>query len=136
MKTQRERVMRYVETEYGSEPEYLWEKYPDYAVCRHPGSRKWFAVFMRVQAEKLGLTGAARVEIMDIKCSPVMIGALLTQKGYLPAYHMNKDGWITVVLDDTVADDEILPLLEFSYDSVAPKGKRRASGDDSKEASQ
>ena len=52
-----------------------------------------------------------------------MTGSLLSQKGFLPAYHMNKNYWISILLNDSVPDSEILPLLELSYDSVAPKRK-------------
>jgi predicted DNA-binding protein (MmcQ/YjbR family) len=38
---------------------------------------------------------------------------------------MNKNHWISVVLDDSVSDSQITPLLELSYDSVAPKCKKQ-----------
>ena len=80
---------------------------------------------MRVLPEKLGLTGEEAFDVMDIKCSTIMIGSLLSTKGFLPAYHMNKNHWISIVLDDSVPDDQILPLLELSYDSVAPKRRKK-----------
>ncbi len=58
---------------------------------------------------------------MDVKCDPLMVGSLLAQDGCLPAYHMSKDAWISILLDGTVPDDQIFPLLELSYDSVAPR---------------
>ena len=80
---------------------------------------------MRVLPEKLGLVGEDALDVMDIKCSTIMIGSLLSTKGFLPAYHMNKNHWISVVLNDSVPDSQITPLLELSYDSVAPKRKKR-----------
>ena len=62
---------------------------------------------------------------MDIKCSTIMIGSLLSIKGFLPAYHMNKNHWISILLNDSVSDDQIIPLLELSYDSVAPKRRKK-----------
>ena len=38
---------------------------------------------------------------------------------------MNKNYWISILLNNTVPDSQITPLLELSYDSVAPKRKRR-----------
>ena len=38
---------------------------------------------------------------------------------------MNKDHWISILLDGSVPDDQILPLLEWSYYSAAPKPRRR-----------
>ena len=64
---------------------------------------------------------------MNVKCSTIMIGSLLSTKGFLPAYHMNKNHWISIVLDNSVPDDQITPLLELSYDSVAPKRRTKRS---------
>ena len=80
---------------------------------------------MRVLPEKLGLAGEEALDVMDIRCSTIMIGSLLSTKGFLPAYHMNKNHWISVVLDNSVPDDQITPLLELSYDSVAPKRRKK-----------
>ena len=38
---------------------------------------------------------------------------------------MNKNHWISIVLDNSVPDDQITPLLELSYDSVAPKRRKK-----------
>ena len=62
---------------------------------------------------------------MNVKCSTIMIGSLLSTKGFFLAYHMNKNHWISIVLDNSVSDDQIIPLLELSYDSVAPKRRKK-----------
>lgn len=122
---QRERLFQHIEDFYGTEPEYLWAKYPDYAVFRHAASRKWYAVVMGLSENKLGLPGDGYVDILDIKCDPVLIGSLLAEEGFLPAYHMNKNSWITILLNGTVPDGRIFPLLEWSFDSVSPKRRRK-----------
>lgn len=123
--SQRERIMRYMQDTYGTEAEYLWADSPDSAVFRHPASRKWYAIMMGVLPERLGLSGEQALDVMNVKCSTIMIGSLLSTKGFLPAYHMNKNHWISIVLDNSIPDDQITPLLELSYDSVAPKRKKR-----------
>lgn len=122
--SQRERVMQYAQDRYGAEPEYLWAKYPNYAVFRQPASRKWFAAIMDIPRNRLGFEGDDPVDVMDLKCGPLMVGSLLAQDGFLPAYHMSKSSWISVLLNETVPDEQIYPLLELSYDSVAPKIKK------------
>ena len=123
--SQRERITQYMQDTYGTEAEYLWADSPGNAIFRHPASKKWYAALMHVLPEKLGLTGEDALDVMDIKCSTIMIGSLLPTKGFLPAYHMNKNHWISVVLDDSVSDSQITPLLELSSDSVAPKCKKQ-----------
>ena len=123
--SQRERIMRYMQDTYGTEAEYLWADSPDSAVFRHPASRKWYAIIMGVLPERLGLSGEQVLYVMNVKCSTIMIGSLLSTKGFLPAYHMNKNHWISIVLDGSISDDQIIPLLELSYDSVAPKRRKK-----------
>ena len=123
--SQRERITQYIQEAFGTEAEYLWADSPGNAVFRHPASKKWYAAMMRVLPEKLGLPSGEALDIMDIKCDTIMIGSLLSTEGFFPAYHMNKNHWISIVLDGSVSDDQIIPLLELSYDSVAPKRRKK-----------
>ena len=123
--SQRERITQYIQATYGTQAEYLWADSPGNAIFRHPASKKWYAALMRVLPEKLGLAGEKALDVMDIRCSTIMIGSLLSTKGFLPAYHMNKNHWISIILDNSVSDNQITPLLELSYDSVAPKRRKK-----------
>ena len=116
-KSDREAVLRYAEDTYGTTPEYLWKRTPNYAVLRNQANRKWYGAIIDIPRKTLGLTGEGIVDILDIKCSPVMIGSLLEQEGYLPAYHMNR----------TVPLEGILPLVDLSYQLTEPK-LRKAKG--------
>ena len=44
-----------------------------------------------------------------------MIGSLRSKSGYFPAYHMNKEKWLSIALDGSVHEDEIKDLLDMSY---------------------
>lgn len=123
--SQRGRITQYIQDTFGTEAEYLWADSPGNAVFRHPASKKWYAAMMRVLLEKLGLPSGEAFDIMDIKCDTIMIGSLLSTEGFFPAYHMNKNHWISIVLDGSVSDDQIIPLLELSYNSVAPKRRKK-----------
>lgn len=116
--------MNYIQDRYAVEPEHLWARYPNYAVFRQPANRKWFAAIMDVAKKSLDLTGDGTTDVMDLKCGPMLVGSLLAQDGFRPAYHMSKSSWISVLLDETVPDEQIFPLIELSYDSVAPKRRK------------
>ncbi len=122
MQTSREMILQYAKERYGTEPEYLWAKFPNYAVLRQRELGKWYAIIMDVPGKKLGLDTAAHVDILDIKCDPLLIGSLRESRGFLPAYHMNKDKWIALLLDGSVPQDQVLKLLDLSYD-ITKKGK-------------
>lgn len=111
----REGILRWARQEYGAEPAYLWARYPSYAVLRQEGSGKWFAVVMHVPKHKLGLEGVACVDILNVKCDPLLVGALRQQPGILPAYHMSKSSWNSILLDGAVPDEDIKSLIDLSF---------------------
>ena len=111
----REEIILYVNDKYNTIPEYSWEKYPLYAVLKHRNN-KWYGIIMNVTKDKLGLDGKDEVDILDIKCPPDMIGGLRLSKGFFSAYHMNKEHWITVLLDGSVETEKIKQLIDLSYD--------------------
>lgn len=111
----RNNIFDYVSEKYNTTPEYLWQKFPKYAVLRNIKNAKWYAVVMNVAKEKAGLDTTEKVDIINIQCDSIVMGSLLKEKGYCKAYHMNKDKWLTVLLDGTVPLEEIKYLIDVSY---------------------
>lgn len=116
MKSMREKVIEYIRSIYSVEPDYPFGSLPDCPVFRHSATRKWFGLIMEVKRSRLGLQGDDTVAILDIKCPPMLAGSLRTQEGILPAYHMNKNSWITVLLDGSVPEETVFPLIDMSYE--------------------
>ena len=110
---QTKRIMVQVQEKYGNQLEYLWEKSPDTAVLRHEGNKKWYAVLMKTSWNKLEKGREGQVEAVNLKHDKV--ADLLSKKGIYPAFHMNKSYWISVALDDTLLDEEVLELIEKSW---------------------
>lgn len=121
----REIIYEYAEKTYQTLPEYLWTKHPKDAVLRHKQNQKWYTVIMNVPKKKFGLDGSDEIDVMNIKCDPDMIGSLRMTKGFFPAYHMNKENWISVALDGSVEEELLFHLLDISYEQTAGK-KRKA----------
>lgn len=117
----RNKIFKYVKEKFGTEPEYLWAKFPNYAVLRNPSSSKWYAIIMDIKKQTLGLKGEEFVDILNVKCDPLMIGSLLDTEGYLPAYHMNKNNWVTILLDGSVPEKQIFSLIDLSYEMTQKK---------------
>lgn len=116
---QTKRIMAQVQEKYGNQLEYLWEKSPDAAVLRHEGNKKWYAVLMRISWDKLEKGREGLVEAVNLKHDQV--ADLLSSKGIYPAFHMNKRYWISVALDDTLSDEEVLELIEKSWNLTSKK---------------
>lgn len=121
----REILFKYIKKKYGASPEYPWKRYPDYAVFRHDDNSKWFALVMDVDASSLGLPGGASVDVIDLKIDDLFFrDMLIREDGILPAYHMNKMHWITVLLDGTVPDEKVYDLLDMSFLATASAKKK------------
>lgn len=110
---QTKRIMTLVQENYEDQLEYLWEKSPDTAVLRHDDNQKWYAVLMKISWEKLDKSREGQVEVVNLKHDQV--ADLLVEKGIYPAFHMNKRYWISLPLDDTLSDEQILELFERSW---------------------
>ena len=116
---QTKRIMAVVQEKYGNQLEYLWEKSPDTAILRHEGNQKWYAVLMKISWDKLEKGREGLVEVVNLKHDQV--SNLLVKKGIYPAFHMNKRYWISVPLDDSLADEELLELIEKSWNLTLKK---------------
>lgn len=112
----REEVFSYVKEKFDTVPDYPWIKYPDYAVLRHHRDGKWYGLIMNVSRGKLGLSREGRVDILNVKVHPEFTSLLRSRQGILPAYHMNKEHWITIILDSPFPKNEVFDLINSSYD--------------------
>lgn len=112
----REELNKFISETYGAAAEFPWHQYPDFAVYRHEGNKKWFAVVMNLPMSKFGLPDDKTVNVVNLKCDPLMTGSLQRESGIFPAYHMNKLHWISVLLDGTVDDEKLKWLLDISFE--------------------
>ena len=112
----RQDVINFISKTYKAKPEYLWKKYPEFCIFRHSDNRKWFALIASVPCKNLKLSGDGKVDILNVKCTTDDIGFLRGVPGILPAYHMNKANWVSVVLDGNLPLKNIKQLIGKSFD--------------------
>lgn len=121
----RQRLFDRIKKKYKVEPDHPWRRDPESTVFRHTDNGKWFALVMNVQGEKLGMPEKDRADIVNLKVDdPMFRDILIRQAGIIPAYHMNKQNWITVLLDGTVPEEQVYDLLEMSYRATAAAKKK------------
>ncbi|WP_233531847.1 MmcQ/YjbR family DNA-binding protein [Paenibacillus alkalitolerans] len=81
------------------------------------------------------IAGNNDVTHISLKCDPET-AYLLRQEfsSVKPGYHLNKMHWNTVTAEDTIPNEQLLWMIDHSYDLVArslPKSKREELGMDS-----
>jgi len=62
---------------------------------------------------------------VSLKCDPdLAVGLRSRYAGITPGYHLNKRHWNTVALDGSVPFEEVLELIDHSYDLVVARLSR------------
>ena len=77
-------------------------------------------------ATYVGFTGTPVDGTIEV-FGPVVDAYTMTEDGYFPAYHMNKEKWLSIQLGKPELDDAIKDLLSLSYELTAPKKRNPKS---------
>ena len=121
LSSQTNELIAHAREKYGTEPEYLWERFPDNAVLRRGDNDKWYGAILTAERKSVGLEGEGKIEILDLRCDPVTLPLIVDGKRIFPGWHMNKKHWITVPLDGRLPFEEVCELLEESWQLAGKK---------------
>ena len=119
----RQAFLDYCLDTYGTAADYPFDEDFETAVLRHTGSRKWYAIIMRVSRRKFGIDSDEMVDVVNLKLPLEMFGSFGAADGVYPAYHMNKLHWISVLLPDA-ADDLVEFLVNASHEATREKKRK------------
>ena len=110
-------VVKHIRTEYEASPEFLWpNRYPGYAVFRHGNNKKWFALVATISSKSLRLKEDKAIDVINLKFDKNQTYDFAETSDHIfPAYHMNKNNWITIWLDGTLPNGLIFELIKKSY---------------------
>lgn len=111
----KEKIVAHISKTYGDNPENIFEKYPEISVVRHKENRKWYCLFMSIDKSVFSEDLSGKIEILNLKAEKLLSGSIRRQNGIYPAYHMNKEHWISIVLDRSVPFNDIIELIDMSY---------------------
>ena len=111
------KIVKHIKTEYSTEPEFLWpDRYPGYAIFRHGDNKKWFALVATISSKSLGLEDDQEIDVINLKFDKNQTYDFAETNDHIfPAYHMNKNNWITILLDGSLSDELISELIKKSY---------------------
>ncbi len=109
------KIIEYIYKKYKDELEFLWEKFPNYAVFRQKSSNKWYALLLVLQKRKLGIDNDENVDVLNLRFDPKIVEIIVDNKKFFPGYHMNKKHWCSICLDNSVSFEEICKYIDDSY---------------------
>ncbi len=108
-------VHAYIRSQYGIDPIKAFKEDPGIMVFVRPDSNKWFAATKNIRCSSVDVAGNGRIDILNVQLNPRTVSSLRTREGFRPAWHMNRNKWVTVLLDGTVSDDEVRKLIDQAY---------------------
>ena len=111
-----EDVLHYVKDQYNSTIVKPFKTNPDIKALVTPKG-KWYALFLDVEYNKLQKDSLvdSKVKIVNLKHIPSKISTVIDNRNIFQAYHMNKNHWISVVLDNNIDIEYVKELIELSY---------------------
>ena len=113
---QTNRITKLINEKYEVSPEFLWDKFPGYGVFRNTRSNKWFGIIMNIDRSKIISDKSGEIEVLNVKLGDD-IQNYIGIEGIYPSYHLSKKNWISIILDDTLSDKEIMDFVNISYDN-------------------
>ena len=114
-------VINYIENKYNGKLEYLWEKFPSYAVIRNKDNNKWYALIATLEKNKLIGDSNEIIDILNLRCDKSVIDSVIDNINIFPGYHMNKKSWISINLCGNISLEDVYNLIDKSYE--LSKGK-------------
>lgn len=107
----REELIEYCLTYQEAVEDYPFEDRKN-TIMRHGSAGKWFAIIFEME-EKL---------CINLKCDPMQSDFLRSvYKEVIPAWHMNKVHWNTVILNGDVPEEELYDMIKGSYELTRKK---------------
>lgn len=115
---QANRIASAILERYSVEPDFPWDdgRYSAAGVFRHSNNNKWFGLLMNIDRKLLDKSAQKGIiDVLNLKADENKVPVLHKVKGIYPAYHMNHSKWISVTLDDTLADSDVMDLVDESF---------------------
>ena len=69
-------VISYIKNKYGDELEYLWDKFPSYAVVRNKHNKKWYALIAKIEKNKLIGDSKELIWILNLRCDSDIVDGI------------------------------------------------------------
>lgn len=112
---QAKQIIKYIKEKYHDDLEYLWKKSPNVAICRNKTNNKWYGILFVLSESKLKIKSNKTIDVINLKYPKDSIKNIIDNEKIFAGYHMNKNNWITIKLDESIDIKEIYKLLDNSY---------------------
>lgn len=118
-------VEAYILGTYDATSDHSFEEDRTVTIFRRRDNNQRFAATKNVGCRSVSAGSAGRIDILNVSINPRLVATLREREGFRPAWRMNRNKWVTILLDGTVPDDEVRSYLDMSYQFAARRGGKR-----------
>ena len=111
---QSKQVIHFIKEKYNHQFEFLWKNSND-AIVRNNINRKWYALLLTVKENRLTGNSDTKIEVLNVLYLKGKTSEIVDNKTIFYGYHMNKQSWITIKLENGLELEKICNLIDQSY---------------------
>ena len=127
---QANRITKLIKEKYGESPDFPFtdSKYKHLGVFRYKENQKWYGLVMNINKSVFGKEYKDEcVDVINVRIDENNRDNIVNNKSIFPSYHMNKQKWVSIILDESLSDLEVMNYIDYSRSFMINKSikKRR-----------
>lgn len=125
---QANRLMKLIKERYNEVPDHPFKDphIKNYGVYRYKGNDKWYGLVMNINKSNLDkVSKDIYIDVINVRIDENNRENILKNKSIYPSYHMNKQKWVSIVLDDSLKDEEVMNYIDYSRNFMIGKNERK-----------
>ena len=67
------------------------------------------------------------IDVINVRIDENKREEIINYQNIFPSYHMNKQKWISIILDDSLSDEEAMKYIDYSRNFMMSKTSKRKS---------
>lgn len=115
----------YILSSFEATSDHSFDGDPTVTIFRRLDNNQRFAATKNVGCRSVDAGRPGRIDILNVSVSPRLVATLREREGFRPAWRMNANKWVTILLDGAVPDDEVRDYIDMSYKNAAKRGGKR-----------
>lgn len=129
---QANRLAKLIKEKYGESPDFPFtdSKYKHLGVFRYQENKKWYGLVMNVNKSVFGEEYKdIYIDVINVRIDENKRNLIINNKNIFPSYHMNKMKWVSILLDESLADFEVMNYIDYSRNFMINKTIKKRKKD-------
>lgn len=123
---QANRINKLINERYQETPDFPFtdSHIKNYGVFRYQGNKKWYGLIMNINKSVFTKNNKEEyVDVINVRIDENKRNDIINNKSIFPSYHMNKQKWVSIILDESLSDEEVMFYIDCSRNFMMKKKK-------------